>query len=194
MTYSIIQPPFTLKFREMSFDELKEYRKWFLENMSSRLLELQRVMSATVDYKTWKADFSVGSIEMLGMFLARQVETRPRTSEEVDRIKEKTPFHFDASEEELTIRTFSLAMDAGIYMGETLRHHYPHLAWSQPLGNKKFADFGQMVLTGLGKVDLNPVAVAVTFCYGVAKGSRSGKRFADVYSYWADLASKSEHR
>jgi hypothetical protein len=190
MVYSIIQPPFTLKFREMSANELKEYRKWFLEVIPSRLLELQMTVNSSPEFENWNADHSRGSIEVLGPWLSRQVEMRPRTSEEIDQIKGRTAFNFDVSAEELTNTTFSLAIDTGMYLGETLRHHYPHLEWHQPLNDKKFADFGQMVLLGFGKATLNPVRIAVTFCYGVANGRQGGKRFGEVYRYWSGLAAE----
>ena len=38
MKYQIIQPPFTLKFREMSKEELKEYYKWFMAVMPNRIV------------------------------------------------------------------------------------------------------------------------------------------------------------
>jgi hypothetical protein len=176
----------------MSADELKGYCKWFLEIIPSRRLELERAVSSSAEVEIWKADFSVGSIENLGFWLSRQVETRSRTFEEIDQIKERTAFNLDVSGEELTNRTFSLAIDAGMYLGETLRHHYSHLEWDQPLNDKKFADFGQLVLLGFGRATLNPVRIAVTFCYGVATGKQTGNRFAEVYGYWSGLAAENE--
>ena len=41
MSYSIIQPPFTLKFREMSRKELKDYKAWFHEVTPERIAELK---------------------------------------------------------------------------------------------------------------------------------------------------------
>ncbi|HTV31997.1 MAG TPA: hypothetical protein VME69_02685 [Methylocella sp.] len=151
MSYSIIQPPFTLKFRDMSADELKSYRRWFLEAIPSRIIELQSALSSDPNFKDWKPEYSQASIEALGLWLSHQVETRPRSAEEVDRIKGRAAFDFDVSSEELTNRTFSLAVDAGMYFGETLRSHYPHLEWAQLLKNKKLANFGQMVLLNFGR-------------------------------------------
>jgi hypothetical protein len=188
MIYSIIQPPFTLKFRDMSADELDGYRRWFLEAIPSRVSELQSAVNSSSGLNDWRPDHSVASIEALGFWLSRQVEARPRTAEEIDQIKARTAFNFDVFEVELTNRTFSLAMDAGIYFGETLRHNYSHLEWHQPLKDKKFADFGQIVLLGFGRAILNPVRILVTFCYGTASGKVTGKRLSEVYGYWSRLA------
>src|SRR5580704_7637498 len=120
MSYSSIQPPSTLKFRDMSADELKGYRRWFLETIPSRVIELESAVNSDPDFGAWKPDHSRASIEALGLWLSRQAETRPRSAEEVDRIKGRSAFDFDVSKEELTNRTFSLAIDAGMYFGEAL--------------------------------------------------------------------------
>lgn len=70
-----------------------------------------------------------------------------------------------------------------MYLSETLRKHHSHLEWDQPLKDKKFADFGQMILLGFGRPTLNPVRIAVTFCYGIVSGRRGAKRFDEVYGY-----------
>ena len=172
----------------MSADELRGYRRWFLEIIPSRVIELQGAVNSDPNFRDWKPDHSRASVETLGMWLSQQIETRPRTTEEIDRIKGRAAFDFDVSAVELTNRTFSLAMDAGMYFGETLRNYCPRLEWDQPLKDKKFADFGQMVLTGFGRATLNPVRIAVTFCYGIALGSQTAKRFDEIYEYWSRLA------
>lgn len=172
----------------MSADELKRYRVWFLGSIPSRVIELQNALNSAPDFRDWKPNYSRASIENLGLWLSHQVETRPRTAEEIERIKVRSTFDFGVSAEELTNRTFSLAMDAGMYFGETLRKQYSHLTWDQPRKNKKFADFGQIVLLGFGRATLNPVRIAVTFCYGIASGNRTGKRLDEAYEYWSRLA------
>ena len=183
-----MQPPFTLKFRDMSDDDLRDYRRWLFESMPPRLVELQGAVNSDPNFRTWKPDHSRASIEALGQWLSHQVETRARTAEEIDRIKGSAAFDFSVPAEELTNRTFSLAMDAGMYFGEALRSQYPHLKWDQPLKNKKFADFGQVVLVGFGRASLNPVRILVTYCYGIASGKQIPKRLDEVYGYWSSLA------
>ncbi len=45
MKYQIIQPPFTLKFREMGKEELKEYYKWFMAVMPNRIAQLEKIIN-----------------------------------------------------------------------------------------------------------------------------------------------------
>lgn len=188
MTYSIIQPPFTLRFRAMPTSELKKYERWFLEVIPSRVSELERAVRSGQKFEYWRPDHSLASVETLGLWLLRQVETRPRPVEEIEQIKGATAFNFDVSGEELTNKTFSLAMDVGMYFGESLRCQHPHLEWHQPLKSKRFADFGQMVLLGFGQAALNPIRVVVTFCYGIATHRQTNKRLGEIYEYWSRLA------
>ena len=188
MSYSIIQPPFTLKFRDMSVDELNSYRQWFLDAIPNRVAQLRGAVNSSLDLESWKPDHSTASMELLGPWLSHQVETRSRTSEEIDRTKAQAAFDFGVIGDELTNGTFSLAIDVGMYFGETIRSQYPHLEWHQPLTDRRFADFGQMVLLGFGQAVLNPVRICVTFCYGVAGGNKTGKNLGETYQYWCRLA------
>jgi hypothetical protein len=57
MAYSIIQPPFTLKFEKMSARELNGYRGWFLEAIPSRISELQSAINSSQEgFEGWKPD------------------------------------------------------------------------------------------------------------------------------------------
>jgi hypothetical protein len=93
----------------------------------------------------------------------------------------------DIPAEELTNRTFSLAMDIGMYFGQVLMKNYPSLKWEQPLGNKRFADYGQPCLVGFGPVSANPVRIGHVFAHGLADKTYTGKRLREVYDHWAKL-------
>jgi len=176
----------------MSTSDLHAYREWFLEIMASRLSELRKAINEDDTVPRWDPDYSEESIERLGVWLATEATVRPRTKNEIEGLVEQTPFKFPASENELTNRTFSLAFDAGMYLGETFCHDFPHLQWEQPLRDKKFADFGQMIISGFGRATLNPVRIVVTYFYGIVSGQQSPKRFTEVFDYWRKLAEKQQ--
>jgi hypothetical protein len=79
-------------------------------------------------------------------------------------------------------------MDVGMYFSQVLLKEYPALRWEQPMGSKRFVDYGQPVLTGLGPVPLNPVRIAVVLARGLAGKSETGRRLREVYDYWANRA------
>jgi hypothetical protein len=189
MSYPIIQPPFTLVFREMSKKELKDYNEWFHKVMPERIQILTFAVKSTPGYENWEPDYSPESLEPLGEWFFAQVETRPRTSEEIDAIQNQSKFPINIPGEDLTNKTFSLAMDIGMYVSQVFLKHHPALEWSHPFGNKKSVDYGQPVLISFGASPFNPVHMMVTLAYGFSRKSKTGGRLRELYNIWSNLAS-----
>ena len=187
MSYQIIQPPFTLVFREMSKKELKAYYEWFHKVLPERIQILISAIKSTPGYESWEPDCSPQSLEALGEWFLGQVETRPRTQEEIDTIQSRSQFPINIPGEELTNKTFSLAMDIGMYVSQVFLKSHPSLQWSQPFGNKRFVDYGQPVLSGFGKMGFNPVRMMVTLAYSFSDRSKTGGRLREIYDYWSKL-------
>jgi hypothetical protein len=185
MAYAIIEPPFTLRFREMSKPELKAYYAWFMRVLPARIAELEEAVHEMKP--TWLADRSPESLDALGEWFVSQVEVRPRTSDEVIELRSKLRMPIDIPGEELTNRTFSLAMDIGMYFGKVVLESLPGTKWDQPLRNEKFADYGQPVIMGFGSVPLNPVRIVVSAAYGIARKERGGDRLRELYNTWAKM-------
>lgn len=188
MPYTTLQPPFTLKFREMSGRELKEYFRWFTGQIPERIGVLGNAVKETPGFQNWQPDRSPSSLDPLGDWYASQIETRPRTAEELQAIKARSSIGVEALTTELTNRTFSLAVDVGMYLSKVLQKEHLHLTWEQPLNDKKFVDFGQPVLVGFGAVPLNPVRILTTLAYGIASKKHTGRRLREVFDYWSKQA------
>jgi hypothetical protein len=184
MAYNTIQPPFTLKFREMSRQELKDYFCWFLEMIPKRIDELAKAVAESAGFKTWQPDYTPNSLLSLGDWFAAHVETRPRTQQEVERIGSRSPYPIEIPGQELTNRTFSMAMDVGMYLSQVLLKNHPSLHWKQSFGSKHFIDYGQPVVVGTSPVPFNPVRMAVSFAYGLAGAKRSGSELREIYDIW----------
>jgi hypothetical protein len=182
MPYETIRPPFTLDFFAMSREELKGYREWFFSVMPARTAMLESAVRESVS--SWKADHSPDSMLALGEWFETQVETRPRTAQEREQILADSPYPIPVSGEELTLRSFSLAMDIGMYWGQTTVLSVPETHWDQKLKNKRDADYGQPVVVGMGKVAMNPVALCVTLAYGIAAKVKRGSRLRELYDLW----------
>lgn len=185
MTYRTIQPPVTLEFRTMPKDELRAYYRWFLEHTPERVAELRKAVNETAGYESWRADGTPASLDVLGTWFVAEVETRDRTEKELDEIKADLPYPIAVSPSELTNRTFSLAMDIGMYLSQVLMKNVPGLRWEHPLGSPKFVDYGQPVVRGSGRVPLNPVALMVTLAYGIARKKQIGQRLRELYDIWS---------
>jgi hypothetical protein len=185
MAYRTTQPPFTLKFWEMSKKELKAYFEWFMAMIPERVGELADAVRHSPGFEDWRPDYTPDSLDALGEWFASQVETRPRTEEELQEIRDSSRVPVDIPREELTNRTFSLAMDVGMYLSQVLVRNHPELRWQQPLGGKTFVDYGQPVLVGSSPIPFNPVRLAVTLAYRFASESRTGGELREVYDIWS---------
>lgn len=187
MPYTTIQPPFTLRFREMSKQELKDYSRWFFEVFPERINELAEAVKQTPGFESWRPDLTPASLDVLGDWFATQVETRQRTQTERMALASGSTYSIDIPNEELTNRTFSLAMDVSMYLSQVLVKNHPALQWEQPFGNKKYVDYGQPVLVGFGVVPFNPVRMLVTLAYGIASGKQSGTSMRELYTIWSKM-------
>jgi hypothetical protein len=185
MTYAIIQPPFELTFKERSKEDLKNYWEWFHSALPERITELTRAVNRTPGFHAWKSDATPESLGLLGEWFRGQVETTQETMEESEEVKARLTFLAGLSEEELTIKTFSLAVDVGMYFGQVILKNVPGTRWDQPVRNKNFADYGQPVIMGCGTVPLNPVRIAVTLAYAFAANEQPANRLRALYDVWS---------
>ena len=185
-TYSLIRPPFrTLKFAEMTKEELREYNRWFHDVLPHRIGELTATLNSSAGFEGWKPSYTPESLNSLGDWFASQVETRPHTRDELERI----PPHIRdwTSGGELTDRTISLAMDMGMYLSQVFLRNNSSLTWDQIFGSKRFVDYGQPVLVGFGKVPFNPLRMMITLAYGLASKSKDGQGLRSIYDIWSNM-------
>lgn len=193
--YKIIAPPFTLRFKEMNKQELVAYNKWFLGQIPERIETLTAAVRCTPGFQDWQADYTPESLDRLGEWFAKQVETRKQTEEEKQEIYDRAPTWFrtvEISDWELTNRTFSLAMDIGMYLALVFLKNVPGLTWFHTTkGSKNWVDYGQPVLEGFKRFKgdvFNPVRMMVTLAYGLARGSRSSGGLRELYEIWKKFA------
>jgi hypothetical protein len=185
MSYSIIQPPFTLRFHEMPGNQLKDYATWFQGTLPARTEELAKEVRRAQGFEGWEPNLSPESFNSLGAWFENQVRRRFRSTDEIEDIRSRSTFPIDVPSEELTNRTFSLAMDIGMYLGQAVQKNVPGAAWTQFLDNKNLADYGQPVIVGLSMGSLNPVRVVVNLAYGIARDKQDGRRLRELYDIWA---------
>jgi len=187
MTYSIATLPLSKPMQDLSQRELLSYRDWFLRNIDQRVDELARLVIGTNGYADWTADFTPASLSRLGEWFRGAVVVAPLDERERARIKAKFPFPIEAPTEELSAETLSIAMDVGIYFGEVIRKNVSGTKWDQPTKNKKFADYGHMVLMGFGSVPLNPIRLTITLAFAFAAKEQSGSRLRELFDIWSQM-------
>jgi len=188
MTYQLISPPCSLNFVGLSKQDIKKFNEWFIAELPTRIAILESCVKASAGYESWVANFDSTSLVTLGDWFASQVETRDRTASELREMEAGLRFPIDISTNELTDEVVSKAMDVGMYFGEVLLKNHPALRWDFKTESKKFADYGQPVIVGVGAAILNPVRIALTMAYGVVAGTQSGSRLSQVYQFWSGKA------
>jgi hypothetical protein len=187
MTYQIIQPPFTLEFTKMSKDQLRAYDEWFRTQIPLRVRELTDAVRETAEFSGWDADFTPESLGRLGEWLTNEIETRARTETEIRELARDNPYPIEIPEQTLTNRSYSLAVDTGMYLSEVLLRNHRSLRWHQVLHDKRSANYGQPLLLGAGPVPLNPVRVALAFAFGLVRGSASAEELRELFNIWTDM-------
>jgi formylglycine-generating enzyme required for sulfatase activity len=187
-SYEAIQPPFTLEFGEMSKGEIDQYCKWYLAQIPLRIAILQKAVNSSAGYERWKADYSPHSLEQLGEWFATQVESRDlEESEKEERLKEAPEWfrQVEMDTRELTNRTFSIAVDVGMYLSQVFLKNAKTLKWQfVKTGRRDYIDYGQPVLAGFGALVFNPVQILVSLAYGVSHHGKTGKDLRKLYDTW----------
>ena len=92
IAYNTIQPPFTLKFWDMSKKELRDYYNWFQKAIPERIDELDSAVRSSDGFEDWRSGYTPSSLNPLGNWFATQVQYRPRTEEEMQEIAIQSPF------------------------------------------------------------------------------------------------------
>lgn len=156
MTYSLNSPPCALVFGKASKRDLAAYASWFNDSLEPRISLLAAEVASTSGQECWRPDLTPDSFGSLGRWFEGQVSTRPRTESELAELRASLAFPVDVAKVELTDRTFSLAIDVGMYLGQAVIARVPGARWEQALKNRKSADYGHVVVVGSGAVPLNP--------------------------------------
>ena len=158
---------------------------WFHDSTPGRLAELTQAVKITSGYESWEPDLTRESLDDLGTWFEGQVEMRMKEAEEIAETRANLTFPIEIPDQQLTNRTFSLAMDIGMYFARVVLKNLPGTRWDQPLRSKNFADYGQPVIMGFGTVPMNPVRLMVTNAYTAARRGRVDLR--SLYDTWARM-------
>lgn len=164
-----------------SYDKrtVKQFAQWFQENKEDRLRMLIGCVRSDPKYADWNPDYSRESLRTLARWLYDNVEPEKFTDEEYAIMQSRM---YDsggrclgvASEYNVTIRTKSIIVDVGIYLGEVMIHEHDWLFWEQELGGgRKSVDYGYMVIrikfSKPYSLSFNPVEIADVHAFRVLK-------------------------
>ena len=191
-SYEVIQPPFSLDFKNMKKKERDNYYKWYMDIFSGRLDLLIHYVKNSFECDNWKADYSPESLVLLGQWFYDMVEVRDRSKQEIEGIHSHSPEWFNNVEVnswELTNKTFSIAFDIGLYLAKVFLSNNPTLRWDHHnAGRKDHINFGQPVISGFNHgMEFNPTHIVITIAYGIADQNGNSNELKEVYETWLEM-------
>lgn len=176
--------PIDYQFSTKTKEELKLYGVWFKENKSIRIAYLKASIKITKGYEDWETDFTPESLKGLGEWLAQNVETEKIPEAEYAKKRAETPSHINLNNWDLSIKTRSLLVDAGIYFGEVFINTHKGLKWEQYFSKvKKDIDNGHMVIK-FSNDQLNPIWLLYILGLGLADKTKGENSLYDLYKVW----------
>jgi hypothetical protein len=180
-------PTRALEFRDLPRDQIRDYFLWFTSRLKERVEILTSQVRADPSFGEWKPDYRFGSLHDLGRWFRTRSRFRGRTARELLELEARFPALAPISEEALTLETFAVAADVGIYLGEALRYRHPTLRWEPVLRAKKSVDYGQPVLFGFPHSHMNPVEIAIIAAMKLARGEGEDSILTDRFTLWSSL-------
>jgi hypothetical protein len=182
--YQLFSPPVAFPLWKLPARQARQYYEWFQSQIPVRLEELRRL----VEPYGLSLDYTRDSLPALGRWFELQVETRPRTPEEMaaERLKEPAWLEGYVKPWVLTERAFSICcIDTGIYFAELLRHLHPHLHWDLVLKPRNDADLHEPVLVGFPRrVRFNPTAIMMVLAFKVVKHESAAAELPRLLRTW----------
>jgi hypothetical protein len=179
--------------RSLNRPQAKELFRSYLAMIPSRILILERAVQTTAGLSEWVANNTRDSLQPLGLWFSLQIETRQRTAEEMKAIYTNAPSWMQqvtVEDWELSSTSFSIAIDIGMYMAESLRWAVPALKWKLITTPTNDISFHQPVLAGASKAAFNPTHIITTLAYAVARKVQSPDRLQQLFDIWANLLSQ----
>ena len=179
--------PYGFDFYNQGLRQLRAHSKWFFENKEQRLAELQNAYHA---FCGKCLDYTPESLKGLGEFFMQAIDTEKKSPEEYEAERAKFPAYIPIPEETLTIRSLSLAVDAGIYWGEVMIRNHKNMHWEQnTTRNKRDADRGYMMINlnhNSKGPDVNPMHINQIAASAIADRTRTSDRLYELYNIYCE--------
>jgi len=166
------------------------YFNWYINEIPARVQILADYVRSSPEFSGWQENMLVESLDDLGKWFCKQVETRPRSEVEISDIRKRAPALFDAvgiPQDELTGKTISLAIDIGMYLSQIMQKNVENAKWVQKTTAKRSIDFNLPVLSTGGRMVFNPTNLMITYAYGIARGTKKPEGLRELYEIWKDI-------
>ena len=188
--YEILKPPTNNSYlNELNKKELKKYYDWYIALIPERLNLLAQIVKSTPGYSEWKMDFTPESLVKLGFWFYENIETRALSEKEIEDKINSAPNIYDKNSVEkweVTEKSFSIAIDIGMYLASVLLRNNSALYWEHCIKvTKNNAKYGHPVLAN---INFCPTRVCYTLAYTFADKSKDGNELKEAYDVWDEIA------
>lgn len=169
MEYTLASPPFTLQFMTMKKEELQGYYDWYMEQIPKRIVILEAAVQSTSGFEDWVATKNPESLKQLGQWYSTVAKRK--------------------KDGDLTLQTYSIALDIGMYMSQVMLAFIPGTSWHLELNDlKDFAHYGRPSIAGFTNGYFIPSRFMVVLGQGLAKGIKNGNRLYELFTIWKEYA------
>lgn len=190
-SYKLFESPFGFNFRAMRSKDARAFFDYFMEQLSVRVGILEQEVRRDPRCRDWSADYLPASLHVLGQWFASHVATRPSTDEEIEAIYANAPDWFRAvkvDDFDLSIQTYSLVIDVGMYLCECLRRNVPGLHWERVAKPKSAAAYNRPALVGFShKRVFEPIGMLSTLAFGIVRGRKGPTDLRKLYDIWSEM-------
>jgi hypothetical protein len=196
MKYLISHPPTSQPFHTLTRKEAKTYYNWFIALIPERIALLEQAVRSSYgkEYRTWSADMTPTSLDLLGQWFTEHMTTRPFSERDRRKVfeslnKDVPPKYwgiFDQPEYVLTMETHSLIVDVGMYLGEVFRTRYSQVQWQLYTRGKYWHSYHEPVLSGFGKKEVcNPVDLVHVLALKIVQNQAQPSGLRELFDYWS---------
>ncbi|KAB2903002.1 MAG: hypothetical protein F9K27_14600 [Anaerolineae bacterium] len=175
-------------FSAMTPGQAKKYLAWFIEQIPLQIHDLEAEVRASKDeYRSWSADKSAESLNILGIWFQSQSHLRQMTAQEVDRFYARmTPRQRSmvagTDNTILDEKTVLASIKTGMYLGEVLRENLKGTYWTLVTKPKSDIHYHQPVLGGFKQGhSCNPVMMASFFAMQLAENRGTPDQLRNIY-------------
>lgn len=178
--------PFGYDFHTKTVKELSNYRAWFIENKLYRLKELNNLVISIPGLDNWEMDFTPNSLIGLWKCLQENITSEPLSKEKYESLQSSVPAEIPVNDYELTTRSISILVDAGIYIGDVLIHNHPSLRWEQyPSRTRNDANYGHMVIVINKNHWVNPIRAMYNIGLKIINHQCGTNSILKLYDFWS---------
>lgn len=169
--YPFFAPPDHLASKvshERTPQEAREYFNWFMENRHTRIANfLQYFGENSSECRNW-------DLKRIGASVAKALYRDPFSE-------------WKDGQRILTNRGYALAADFGLLIADMIQSECSSVQWSL-MKRKKDASYNLPVLTGFGKVHLDPVGGSIAEAQALLRGDRDACTWWKIFDHWTKLA------